>query len=184
MKRKASTLLLLILTTTFLYNVVGFHLLFTLEKEHSWVIAMQNIPDSEFKVIKINATLYSFAEDTEMEYVNENMIINNKAFHIFKRKIQDNIISFYYLPNKQQSVTDINLKKLVENDQTDNAPLSKKPMEKLFKSFLKNNYVPHHSFCFLFWDEAKQHTLKFDFHPQGILHSGYLSLPDSPPDLV
>ena len=183
MKRKASTLLLIILTTTFLYNVVGFHLLFTLEKEHSWVIAMQNIPDSEFKVIKINATLYSFTEDTEMEYVNENMTVNNKVYHIFKRKIQDNIISLYYLPNKQQSVTDINLKKLVENDQTDNVPLSKKPMEKLLKSLLKN-YVPHHSDAFIFWEGAKQFTLKIDFHPQGILHSGYLSRPDSPPDLV
>lgn len=183
MKRKASTLLLLIITTTFLYNVVGFHLLFTLEKEHSWVVAMQNIPDSEFKVIKINATLYSFTEDAEMEYVNENMTVNNKVYHIFKRKIQDNIISLYYLPNKQQSATDINLKKLVDNDETDNAPLSKKPMEKLFKSLLKN-YVHHNSDAFIFWDGAKQFTLKFDFHPQGILHSGYLSRADSPPDLV
>ena len=183
MKRKASTLLLLILTTTFLYNVVGIHLLFTLEKEHSWVVAMQNIPDSEFKVIKINATLYSFTEDTEMEYVNENMTVNNKVYHIFKRKTQDNIISLYYLPNKQQSATDINLKKLVDNDETDNAPLSKKPLEKLFKTLLKN-YVPHHSEAFVLWDGAKQFTLKFDFHQQGILHPGYLFITDSPPDLV
>ncbi len=183
MKRKASTLLLIILTTTFLYNVVGFHLLFTLEKEHSWVVSMQNIPDSEFKVIKLNATLYSFTEDSEMEYVNENMTINNKVYHIFKRKIQDNIISLYYLPNKQQSATDINLKKLVDNDDITSAPLSKKPMEKLFKSVIKD-YVPNHSNAFVFTFKSKECTLKFDYHPQGILHSGYLSLADSPPDLV
>jgi hypothetical protein len=183
MKRKASTLLLLIITTTFLYNVIGVHLLFTLEKEHSWVVAMQNIPDSEFKVIKLNATLYSFTDDTEMEYVNENMTINNKVYHIFKRRIQDNIISLYYLPNKQQSATDINLKKIVANDEPDDAPLSKKPMEKLFKSFLKN-YVQHKSDSFVFLGKSKKIILKFDFHPQGILHSGYLSRADSPPDLV
>ncbi|MBF2708848.1 hypothetical protein [Flavobacterium soyangense] len=183
MKRKASTLLLLILTTTFLYNVIGVHLLFSLEKEHSWVVAMQNIPDSEFKVIKLNATLYSFAEDTEMEYVNENMSINNKVYHIFKRKIQDNIISLYYLPIKQQSATDINLKKLVDNDSFENAPLSKKPIEKFFKSVIKN-YVQHNSSTFVFDYKSKEYTLKFDFHPQGILNSGYLSLADSPPDLV
>jgi hypothetical protein len=171
------------MTTTFLYNVVGFHLLFTLQKEHSWVVAMQNIPDSEFKVIKINATLYSFTEDTEMEYVNENMTINNKVYHIFKRNIQDNVISLYYLPNKQQSTVDINLKKLVDNDTLENAPLSKKPMEKLFKVLIKN-YVHHNSDAFTFLDETKQYALKFNFHPQGILHSGYLSLADSPPDLV
>lgn len=183
MRRKASTLLLLILTTTFLYNVVGVHLLFTLEKEHSWVVAMQNIPDSEFKVIKLNATLYTFTEDTEMEYVNENMTINNKVYHIFKRKIQDNIISLYYLPNKQQSTTDINLKKLVDNDAPDNAPLSKKPMEKLFKLVIKD-YAQHNSSAFLFVYKSKECHLKFDLYSQGILHSGYLSRADSPPDLV
>ncbi|TRX24041.1 hypothetical protein FNW25_09270 [Flavobacterium franklandianum] len=183
MRKKVSTLLLLIITTTFLYNVVGFHLLFTLQKEHSWVVAMQNIPDSEFKVIKLNATLYTFTEDTEMEYVNENMTINNKVYHIFKRKIQDNIISLYYLPNKQQSTTDVNLKKIVDNDELDNAPLSKKPMEKLLKSVIKD-YFPHSSNAFVFVYKSKECPLKFDFHPQGILHSGYLSLADSPPDLV
>jgi hypothetical protein len=181
MRRKASSLLILILTTTFLYNVIGVHLLFTLEKEQSWVVAKQNIPDSEFKVIKLNATLYTFTEDTEMEYVNENMTINNKVYHIFKRKIQDNIISLYYLPNKQQSATDINLKKLVDNDGPDNAPLSKKSMEKLFKSFVKN-YVQYNSNTFVLLDESKKCSLKFDFYPQGTLHSGYLLRADSPPD--
>jgi hypothetical protein len=183
MKRKASTLLLLILTTTFLYNVVGLHLLFTLQKEHSWVVAMQKIPDAEFKVIKMNATLYSFTEDTEMEYVNEDMTINNKVYHIFKRKIQDNIISLYYLPNKQQSTTDINLKKLVDNDSFGNAPLSKKPLEKLFKLDIKN-YIQHNSNVFTFLDVSNKCSIKFELHPQGILHSGYLSRADSPPDLV
>lgn len=183
MRRKASTLLLLILTTTFLYNVVGFHLLFSLEKEHSWVVAMQNIPDSQFKVIKLNATLYTFTEDTKMEYVNENMTINNKVYHIFKRKIQDNIISLYYLPNKQQSATDINLKKLVDNDAFENAPLSKKPTEKLFKTVIKD-YTQHSLNAFIFVYKSKERPLNFDFHPQGILHSGYLFLADSPPDLV
>ena len=183
MKRKASILLLLILTTTFLYNVIGFHLLFTLQKEQIWVVAMQNIPDSEFKLIRLNATLYSFTDDTEMEYVNENITINNKVFHIFKRQIQDNIISLYYLPNNQQSITDVNLKKLVDNDTFENAPLSKNPLEKLFKSFQKI-YVQHNSNAFIFLDESKKSTLKFDFYTQGILHSGYLSRANSPPDLV
>ncbi len=171
------------MTTTFLYNVVGFHLLFTLKKEYSWVVAMQNIPDSEFKVIKLNATLYSFTEDTEMEYIDENMTINNRVYHIFKRKIQDNIISLYYLPNKQQSLIDINLKKIMDNEDFANTPLSKKAIEKLFKSEIKN-YVQHKSNPFVFLSKSKKITLKFDCYLQGILHSGYLSLTDSPPDLV
>jgi hypothetical protein len=183
MKRKASLLLLLILTTTFLYNVVGIHLLFSLQKEQEWVSVMQKIPDSEFKVIKLNATLYSFTEDSEMEYVNENITINNKVYHVFKRKIQDNIINLYYLPNKQQSITDVNLKKIVENDTSDNAPLSKKSVEKILKSFT-NNYVQINLNTFGFLDVSNSYILQSDFHPQGILNSGFLSRADSPPDLV
>jgi hypothetical protein len=118
-----------------------------------------------------------------MEYVNENMNINNKVFHIFKRKIQDNVISLYYLPNKQQTTTDINLKKLVDNDAPDNAPLGKKPMEKLFKLVIKD-YTQQSANAFVFVYKSKESPLKYDFYSQGILHSGYLSRADSPPDLV
>ncbi len=183
MKRKSSTLLLLILTTTFLYNVVGLHLLLTLQKEQAWVAVMQKIPDSEFKVLKMDATLYSFTEDTEMEYVNENVTINNKTYHVFKKKIQDNIVSLYYLPNKQESSSDINLKKILDNDTSDNAPLSKKSVEKIFKSFTKN-YVQINTNTFSFLDEFNSYKPQSDFHPQGLLHSGYLTREDSPPDTV
>jgi hypothetical protein len=183
MKRKASSLLLLILTTTFLYNVVGIHLLLTLQKEQAWVAVMQKIPDSEFKVIKMNATLYSFAEDTEMEYVNENVTINNKTYHVFKKKIQDNIISLYYLPVEKQSLSDINLKKLIDSDTSENAPLSKKSVEKIVKAFTKN-YVQNDSNTFSFLNLANTNKLQSDFHPDGILHSGYLTRDDSPPDTV
>lgn len=183
MKRKASTLLLLILTTTFLYNVVGIHLLLTLQKEQAWVSVMQKIPDSEFKVLKMNATLYSFAEDVQMEYVNENVTVNNKTYHVFKKKIQDNIISLYYLPIEKQSSSDINLKKLVDYDTSENVPLSKKSVEKIFKSFTKN-YVQIDSNSFSFLNASDSYLLQNYFHPHGFLHSGYLTRDDSPPDMA
>ena len=183
MKRKATTLLLLILTATFLYNVAGIHLLFSLQKEQAWVSVMQKIPDSEFKVIKLNASVYSFIEDSEIEYINENVSINNKSYHIFKRKIQDNIIYLYYLPNKQLSSTDINLKKLVDNNTFDNAPLSKKAVEKIFKSFTKN-YVQIKTTTFSFLNTTNTYLLQSNFHPHGFIHSGFLTRDDSPPDTV
>lgn len=183
MKRKASLLLLLIVTTTFVYNVVGIHLLFTLQKEQAWVSVMQKIPDAEFKVIKMNATLYSFTDDTEMEYVNENVTINNKTYHVFKRKIQDNIISLYYLPIKKQFSSDLNLKKLVDTDASESTPLNKKSGEKIFKSFTKN-YVQLHSNSFMFLEISNSFVLHSDFHPHGIQHPGYLTRDDSPPDMA
>ncbi|MEC4003222.1 hypothetical protein OX283_001015 [Flavobacterium sp. SUN052] len=181
MKKIASVLLILILTSTFLYNVVGYYLLVSLEKEQAWVSTVQEKSDNNFRVLKLNASVYSFMEDTDFEYVNENITINKQVFHVFKKRIHDNIISLYYLPNKQQSATDISLKKLVDNDLFENAPLSKKPLEKLFKSFIKD-YVPTTNNGYSEQLNNKTVILLFDDkHPNGILHSGYLSIAYSPP---
>ena len=71
----------------------------------------------------------------------------------------------------------------MDNDDIEKAPLGKKPVEKLFKADQKN-YVQHFSDTFIFLDESKAGNLKFDLHPKGMIHSGYLSRADSPPDLV
>ena len=83
MKKIAFALLTLLLTATFLYNVIGYQLMFSLKKEQKWVAAMQKIPDSKFKVLRLNATLYSFIDDTEMEIVNENFIYKNTVLKFF-----------------------------------------------------------------------------------------------------
>ena len=85
MKKKAILLLTLVLTITLFNNVVGYYLVYAFEKEQTWVNAKQNIPESEFSVIRLNATLYSFTEDTELEYVNENITIENVTYHIVKQ---------------------------------------------------------------------------------------------------
>jgi len=182
MKKIATSLLLLILTTTFLYNAVGFHLLFSLNKEQAWVNAIEKKQNLNFKVLKLNATLYSFMEDTDLEYVNENITINKQVYHVFKKKIKDNIISLYYLPNKQQTSSDISLKKIVDNELFDNTPIGKKPLEKLFKSFIKD-YVPNSLHGTDYYSNEIINNITLTSHPNGILHSGYLSLVYSPPKL-
>lgn len=76
MKIKASVLILLIITTTFLYNVVGCHLLLSLQKEQRWVNAMQKT--SNYRVLKLNASIYTFVDDSDYENINEDVTINNK----------------------------------------------------------------------------------------------------------
>lgn len=183
MKKIASALLLLVITSTFLYNVIGCHLLFSLEKEHKWVAAMQNIPKSEFKVLKLNASIYSFVEDSEMEYVNENVTINNVVYHVFKKETKDNIITLYYLPNKQQNSTDILLKKLVDNDLFENSALNKKPLEKIFKSFQKD-YISLNPNNFNFALSGNTCKLVNESFLMQKLHAGYLMALFSPPKVV
>src|SRR3990167_9386376 len=98
MKRIASLFLLV----TLFYNVLGYYLMFAQQQEQAWVASMEKNDTSKFKVIHLNATLYSFIEDTDFEYVNENVTINNTTYHVFKKRIQNNILSLYYLPNSHQ----------------------------------------------------------------------------------
>lgn len=181
MKKTASILLIVILTTTFLYNVVGLHLLLSLQKEQIWIEQMQKISDSEFKVIKVNASLYSFIEDSELEFVNENIIINGKTFHVFKKQIKDNIISLYYLPNKHQNSTEIILKKIMDNEVFQDSALNKKSLEKIFKAFQKD-YVDLSKASLSFCLSDKSVTVVTNFFPVQTLHRGFTSMEYSPPE--
>jgi hypothetical protein len=179
MKKIAFALLTLLLTATFLYNVIGYQLMFSLKKEQKWVAEMQKIPDSKFKVLRLNATLYSFIDDTEMEIVNENFTYKNKTYHVFKKQIKGNIISLYYLPNDHFN-SEVSIKNLVENDLFENAPLSKKPLEKIVKSFVKD-YLPNHDIHLGAFNNSIYSDEKDDFHPKEKLQSGYLIKLFSPP---
>lgn len=181
MKKTASILLVLLLTTTFLYNVVGLHLLLSLQKEQVWISQMERIPDSEFKVVHVNASLYSFVEDTELEYVNENITIKGKTFHVFKKQIKDNIISLYYLPNEHQNSTEIILKKIMDNEMFQDTALSKKSLEKVFKAFQKD-YVDLSKTSLSFCLSGKSVTTVTNFYPVQTLHRGFSSLEYSPPE--
>ncbi|TDD96573.1 hypothetical protein [Flavobacterium cellulosilyticum] len=183
MKRKATTLLTIILTTTFLYNVAGIYLLVSLQKEQVWITLMKQIPDSQFKVINLNASLYSYTEDTDMEYVNENFTIINVTYHIFKKRIHDNIISLYYLRNKQQDGNILKLEKIAENQSYDSNTTSKTPLKRLVKSSLndflfENSYVIKSSF-FIQTDLNRS-----NMEPKNGLHSGYSSLSYTPPKMA
>jgi hypothetical protein len=70
--------------------------LLSYQEEQAWVSSMEKKPDPEFQVIKLNATLYPFIEDTDFEYVDEDVVIN--IVIIFSRKnSKQHTKSSYYL---------------------------------------------------------------------------------------
>jgi hypothetical protein len=180
MKKTASLLLIMTLFTSLFYNAVEYYLMISYQKEQSWIQSMQNTPDSEFKVIKLNATLYTFIEDSEIEQVNENLVINNKIYHIFKKSIKDNVLNLYYLGQENQNAIAINLKNLIGSE-TDSS--SKSPIEKLIKNFNKdyvsNEYKP---FDFNLNTTLKTTSIFENQNPK--LLSGFYKVAFSPPKLV
>lgn len=157
--------------------------MFAYQKEQAWVAAMEKKHDSEFQVIKLNATLYSFIEDTDFEYVNEDVVINNKSYHIFKKRIQNNILSLYYLRNSHQDAISQDLKDIVDNQLFNGSSSKESPVKKLLKSFLKD-YVSNSAVCVDFSPKTTILSIEPIITPNQALDSGYFSLSYSPPDFV
>ncbi|RDI56637.1 hypothetical protein [Flavobacterium glaciei] len=179
MKRIAS----LFLIVTLFYNALGYYLMFAYQEEQAWVASIEKKQDSEFQVIQLNATLYSFIEDTDFEYVNEDVVINNKSYHIFKKRIQNNILSLYYLRNSHQDAISQDLKDIVDNQLFNGSSSKESPVKKLMKSFL-HDYIPSNTYCLDFSTKKVLHPTESIITPNQSIDSGYISLSYSPPDFV
>jgi hypothetical protein len=168
------------LFTTLFYNAFEYYMIVKYEKEQSWVQSMQNKPDSEFKVIKLNATLYTFIEDSKIEQVNENVVINNKTYHIFKKSIKDNVLNLYYLGQENQDAIDVNFKNIVDS-QSDS---SKSPIGKLIKNFNKVYIAQNFDINPKQLPAVNNVTASFKGIQTKAPISGYLDQLYSPPDFV
>ncbi|WP_310377284.1 hypothetical protein [Flavobacterium sp.] len=178
MKRIASLFLVVVL----FYNMLGYYLIFAQKKEQEWVASNQKNNVSTYKVLKLNASLYTFTEDTDFEYVNENVEINNKIYHIFKKRIQNNILSLYYLQNAHQDKVDKQLIEIVDSQLFDTSSTKEMPVKKLLKSFIKD-YVVHEVTTVPIPSKNYIHKVAFTTTITPI-REGYCSLSYSPPDFV
>lgn len=157
--------------------------MFVSQKEQAWVSRMEKTSDAKLQVIQMSASLYSFVEDTDFEYVNENVIINNKSYHVFKKRIQDNVLSLYYLPNKYGDVIGKDLKDLVDNQLFNSNSSKEMSSKKLFKSFVKD-YALNDDFEFHPPSKSVFEIVEHSALREGSLHSGHFTSYYSPPDFA
>jgi hypothetical protein len=157
--------------------------MFAQQEEQTWVASMEKKEASNFKVLHLNATLYTFIEDTDFEYVNENVTINNKTYHVFKKRIQNNILSLYYLPNTHRDEVGKDLNDIVGNQLFNNGSSKDSPVKKLLKSFLKD-YVAHEATDVCFSVKKPIQSIAYNTTTKEAVQPGYYSLSYSPPDFV
>src|SRR6476660_2969721 len=98
MKKIAS----LFLIVTLFYNVLGFYMTFAEQQEQVWVNAMEKTDDSNFEVIEIKITPYAYIVDSGFEDANEDFVIENKVYHVFKKRIVNNVLKLYCLKNSHK----------------------------------------------------------------------------------
>jgi hypothetical protein len=179
MKRIASLFLLVSL----FYNALGYYVMFVQKEEQTWVASMEKKDNSKFKVIHLNASLYSFIEDTDFQYINENVSINNRTYHVFKKRIQNNVLSLYYLPNLHQEVISKSLNDIVDNQLFNNSSSKDSPLKKLIKYSLQD-YVVQETNSVCFSSKKIYKIIAFNTITKEAIHAGYHSLSYSPPDFV
>jgi hypothetical protein len=151
------------------------------QKEQIWVSSMEKIDNSKFEIIKVNINPYAYIVDSGFENVNEDMVVNNKTYHVFKNRIRNNVLELYCLKNSNQSKISKNLRNSVDNHLFNNSKES--PTKKVFKSFLMD-YISNDLKGFDLNHEIESFAGINIFSPKMDLLSGFCTPNYSPPDFV
>lgn len=143
MKRLTAILLLALL----LYNAFGYYLLFAYESKVEVSSFIKNMSEKDFNVLKFNLAIYTSIADREVEYVNEEMIVGNKTYHIVKKFIKNDTLNVFYLRNHKQDELRENLHDIIESQSFSKQSSTDTPIKKIVKSFLKD-YMPNANIVF------------------------------------
>ncbi|HEY6144559.1 MAG TPA: hypothetical protein VIV55_14200 [Flavobacterium sp.] len=173
----------LFLILTLFYNVLGFYMMFAEQKEQIWVTAMEKTEESKFEVIEMNINPYAYVVDSGFEYVNDDIVINNKTYHVFKKRIQNNVLKLYCLKNSHFDLISKDLKKIVDNQLFDNNSNKENPTKKLLKSFIKD-YIPNNAVAFDFNHRTISWARNTILMPKNSPVSGFVTTNYLPPDFV
>ena len=180
MKIIAPVLLLALL----LYNAFGYYALFAYSSEQARVISLQNLPESAFQVIKFNVVLYTSVENTDFEFVNQELTVENKTYNIVKKRIQNDTLYTYYLRNFKKEELRQNFNDIVEAQTLNSKSDNNKSVNLILKTFLKD-YIPNDiSILVVQFPDKLSETLTINAAPNTALMSPYLPLHCPPPEKV
>jgi hypothetical protein len=173
----------LFLFVTLFYNVIGFYLMFAEHQEQVWVNSIENSTTTNFEVIEVTINPYAYIVDSGIEDTNEDFVIDNKVYHVFKKRIINNVLKLYCLKNDHREVLSKDLTKIVNNQLFDTGSSKEDPSKKLMKSFIKD-YIPQTTDYIIKRDKRLFTVTSYSFGPTKKLLAGYLTTNDPPPDFV
>lgn len=179
MKKIASLFLVL----TFSYNILGFYMMFAEQQQQLWVNAMEKMHDDNFEIIAVTINPYAYIVDSGFEYVSTNIIVKNKRYHVFKKRIVNNVLKLYCLKNDHNQIINNHFKKILDNHLFDDASNDANSSKKIIKSIIKD-FISSHQTDFVvvnndfFYDSLRCFTSEKNILP------GYSSTTYPPPDRV
>jgi len=153
------------------------------QREQTWVSAMEKVDDSKFQIIKMDINPYAYIVDSGFEEVNEDLIINHTVYHVFKSRIQNNVLNLYCLKKTQQTVVNKNLRELVDNQLADANSNKENPTKKLLKSFVKD-YIPNDVAVYELNSKIIFGRILFSVFLRNDLSDGFYNSHYPPPNMV
>lgn len=165
-----------------LFNAFGYYLLFGYQQIQNRHLAIEQIPASSFKVIKMLVSAYANIEDRDFEYVEGSFFHEGKAYNFVKKRIKNDSLELYCLNNIRQDQLMVQLNDYLQQNVINGKTSDNQPTKQILKSFLKD-YINHPisplSICSIKEKKAKSIVISDDEMP--II---YLPPPFLPPDLA
>lgn len=158
-------------------------MIFAEQQEQMWVNAMEDTDNSNFEVIEVAIDPYGYVVDSGFDEVNEDVVFENISYHVFKKRIQNNVLKFYCLRNLDQKAFTSEFKKIVNSQLFDNDSSKEHPTKKLIKSFI-NDYIPNNPGFSIATTIVVYPETILSYHPKSVLLSGYFTLNYPPPNMV
>lgn len=166
-----------------LYNSFGYYLLFAYQRQEARALALMQMPESMYEVIKIKVALYTSVPDTDFEKVNEELTYGDHTYQIVKKRIKNDTAELYYFRDYHQEALQKTFNDIVLSQTQDDNPGHHQPFKNLLKSFLKD-YIYDEVNTFDFnpgtattCELSKLNATYLSFHT-----SAYLSLHAPPPE--
>lgn len=175
---------ILFLVLTFFYNVLGLYIMFADQKEQTWVTAMEKVDESKFQIIELDINPYGYIVDSGFEEVNEDVIINHTVYHVFKNRIQNNVLKLYCLKNTHKVTINKNLRNLVDDQLLDNNSNKENPTKKLLKSSFVKDYIPNDQSSYDFNSLFIFDRISFSIILKNDVLDGFYSTYYPPPNMV
>ncbi len=165
-----------------LYNAFGYHFLFAYQQEQVRNLSWQNLPESAYRVIKLNLAIYTSFEDTEFEYIHKEWIIGENAYYVIKKRVQCDSLQLYYLPNYKQTELRKRWNEIIESQIWNENTANNTPFKQLLKCFLKE-YTPNEIAALLL--QSPSILLKKAISPtsnKDLKSSNFLAILSPPPE--
>lgn len=121
-----------------LYNAFGYYILFAYLHHDARIQYLEKLPDNAYEVLSYKFSDYNIrTHDTDFELVDKEVVLENKSYHIIKKRIEGNTLYLYFLPNHKQDELRQNLNNIVEIQTFTKQSSTDLPIKILLKSFLK-----------------------------------------------